>query len=167
MNPFGNTKPNESLFTAGSPLGVTPSSQNSSPFSSNPMFNKPMSSLSDMDIDQMMKDIDRRLKELDEEEERQKKEMEKANNIGKPTEQIIESPKEEVPIETLNIPSNIQETKIEELPKETKSEVKITPASPINKENKPKINVDADSIIVNDSGITDDEFFDDFFGEWA
>ena len=165
MNPFGNTKPNESLFNTGSPLGVTPSSQNSSPFSSNPMFNKPMSSLSDMDIDQMMKDIDRRLKELDEEEERQKKEMEKANNIGKPTEQIIESPKEEVPIETLNTPSNIQETKIEELPKETESEVKTTPASPINKENKPKINVDADSIIVNDSGITDDEFFDDFFGE--
>ena len=165
MNPFGNTKPNESLFNTGSPLGVTPSSQNSSPFSSNPMFNKPMSSLSDMDIDQMMKDIDRRLKELDEEEERQKKEMEKANNIGKPTEQIIESPKEEAPIETLNTPSNIQETKIEELPKETESEVKTTPASPINKENKPKINVDADSIIVNDSGITDDEFFDDFFGE--
>ena len=165
MNPFGNTKPNESLFNTGSPLGVTPSSQNSSPFSSNPMFNKPMSSLSDMDIDQMMKDIDRRLKELDEEEERQKKEMEKANTIGKNTEQIIESPKEEAPIETLNTPSNIQETKIEELPKETESEVKTTPASPINKENKPKINVDADSIIVNDSGITDDEFFDDFFGE--
>lgn len=165
MNPFGNTKPNESLFNTGSPLGVTPSSQNSSPFSSNPMFNKPMSSLSDMDIDQMMKDIDRRLKELDEEEERQKKEMEKANTIGKTTEQIIESPKEEAPIETLNTPSNIQETKIEELPKETESEVKTTPASPINKENKPKINVDADSIIVNDSGITDDEFFDDFFGE--
>lgn len=31
--------------------------------------------------------------------------------------------------------------------------------------NKPKINVDADSIIVNDNVITDDEFFDDFFNE--
>ena len=30
---------------------------------------------------------------------------------------------------------------------------------------KPKINVDADSIIVNENVITDDEFFDDFFGE--
>ena len=28
---------------------------------------------------------------------------------------------------------------------------------------KPKINVDADSIIVNENVITDDEFFDDFF----
>ena len=30
---------------------------------------------------------------------------------------------------------------------------------------KPKINVDSDSIIVNDNIITDDEFFDDFFSE--
>jgi len=37
---------------------------------------------------------------------------------------------------------------------------------PVNKdENKPKINVDADSIIVNENVITDDEFFDDFFNE--
>ena len=36
-----------------------------------------------------------------------------------------------------------------------------------NKEevSKPKINVDADSIIVNENVITDDEFFDDFFNE--
>ena len=32
-------------------------------------------------------------------------------------------------------------------------------------EDKPKINIDADSIIMNDNIITDDEFFDDFFGE--
>ena len=38
----------------------------------------------------------------------------------------------------------------------------VTPAV---QENKPKINVDADSIIVNDNVITDDEFFDDFFNE--
>ena len=30
---------------------------------------------------------------------------------------------------------------------------------------KPKINVDADSIVVNDSVVSDDEFFDDFFGD--
>ena len=30
-------------------------------------------------------------------------------------------------------------------------------------EEKPKINVDADSIIMDDNMITDDEFFDDFF----
>ena len=33
------------------------------------------------------------------------------------------------------------------------------------KTDKPKINVDADSIVMNDNVITDDEFFDDFFHE--
>lgn len=32
-------------------------------------------------------------------------------------------------------------------------------------EDKPKINVDADSIVIDDSIISDDEFFDDFFGD--
>ena len=32
-------------------------------------------------------------------------------------------------------------------------------------EEKPKINVDRDSIVMNDNMITDDEFFDDFFGD--
>lgn len=41
------------------------------------MFNKPLSSLSDADIDAMMKDIDRRLKELDEEEAKQKEMLNK------------------------------------------------------------------------------------------
>ena len=31
--------------------------------------------------------------------------------------------------------------------------------------NKPKINIDVDSVIVNDNIITDDEFFDDFFSD--
>ncbi|MBE6140042.1 MAG: DUF87 domain-containing protein [Firmicutes bacterium] len=35
----------------------------------------------------------------------------------------------------------------------------------LNVDDKPKINVDNDSIIVNENVITDDEFFDDFFGE--
>ena len=30
---------------------------------------------------------------------------------------------------------------------------------------KPKINIDVDSVIVNENVITDDEFFDDFFGD--
>ena len=166
MNPFGNNKINESPFTAGSPLGSTPSTLNSSPFSSNPMFNKPMSSLSDMDIDQMMKDIDRRLKELDEEEARQKLEMEKASSPTSPLQQMPEKAKAEVPVETLEPTDNIYKPKIEEIPKESRQEVgKSASVITANKENKPKINVDADSIIVNDNGITDDEFFDDFFGE--
>ena len=31
--------------------------------------------------------------------------------------------------------------------------------------NKPVVNIDADSVVVNENVITDDEFFDDFFSE--
>ena len=159
MNPFATPSQVNSQ--------TTPSS--TSPFSSNPMFNKPMSSLSDMDIDQMMKDIDRRLKELDEEEERQKAEMEaKAKQTVAPVEEAkIELPKEapvapEVPSTSTSLeePKQVMEEPKKELPVE---ESKPQPTAPAATETKPKINVDADSIIVNDNVITDDEFFDDFF----
>ncbi len=95
-----------------------------------------------VNIDEMMKDIDRKLKKLDEEERKQKEKlkmqnrqlMEGANNIKLP--------------EIKNANNNI---------KEEKEEVK--------KEEKPKVNIDVDSVIVNENVITDDEFFDDFFGE--
>ena len=182
-NSGGNTNPFSSNFgnpfTAGgmvNPFATPNMSSNmaspsngslaSHPFSNNDMFNKPMSSLSDMDIDQMMKDIDRRLKELDEEEARQKLEMEKASSPTSPLQQMPEKAKAEVPVETLEPTDNIYKPKIEEIPKESRQEVgKSASVITANKENKPKINVDADSIIVNDNGITDDEFFDDFFGE--
>ena len=168
MNPFAS--PTSS--GGSSPMNATPSS---SPFSSNPMFNKPMSSLSDMDIDQMMKDIDRRLKELDEEEARQKAEMEASNKKVEPVTpqtpsvpvtskpETIAVPEEKIasPVTTAEkvVPSiNIDDLN-QKIPDEPKSEENV------NKENKPKINVDADSIIVNDNVITDDEFFDDFFNE--
>ena len=168
MNPFAS--PTSS--GGSSPMNATSSS---SPFSSNPMFNKPMSSLSDMDIDQMMKDIDRRLKELDEEEARQKAEMEASNKKVEPVTpqtpsvpvtskpETIAVPEEKIasPVTTTEkvVPNlNIDDLN-QKIPDEPKSEENI------NKENKPKINVDADSIIVNDNVITDDEFFDDFFNE--
>ena len=33
------------------------------------------------------------------------------------------------------------------------------------KKDAPKVNIDVDSVIMNENVITDDEFFDDFFGE--
>ena len=177
MNPFSSPTPNGGQ----SPMNSMPSNginqaPSSSPFSSNPMFNKPMSSLSDMDIDQMMKDIDRRLKELDEEEARQKAEMEASN---KKVEQVASN----IPTAPKTEPTSVPEEN--PVPPVTKTEEVVTnnninnlnqnqitqPAEPkreepnINNQNKPKINVDADSIIVNDNVITDDEFFDDFFNE--
>lgn len=176
MNPFSSPTPNSGQSAMNSmPSNGINQAPSSSPFSSNPMFNKPMSSLSDMDIDQMMKDIDRRLKELDEEEARQKAEMEASNKKVEPTASVIpETPK----AESISVPEE------KTVPPVTKTEEVVTnnninnsisnitqPAEPkrkepnINNQNKPKINVDADSIIVNDNVITDDEFFDDFFNE--
>ena len=47
--------------------------------------------------------------------------------------------------------------------KEKKPEVEEKNIPKESLEEKPKINVDADSIVMNDNVITDDEFFDDFF----
>ena len=179
---------------------------NINPFSSNPMFDRPMSSLSDMDIDAMMKDIDRRLKELDEEEARQKAEIEKAktnenideniatndiketksfdnsntykavgNNINTAIESLkvessekVDPPKTFTPFIDNSIDSN--NTNFNNFENEIKTETEAISNNFENKieqknSTKPIINVDADSIIVNENVITDDEFFDDFFNE--
>ncbi|MCM1052736.1 MAG: type IV secretory system conjugative DNA transfer family protein [Ruminococcus sp.] len=165
-----NTKPNQGINNV-----------NPNPMSTNPMFNKPMNSLSDADIDAMMKDIDRRLKELDEEEARQKAELEKSKNVSNavvpPKDDLLtkplEVPTEVVPPkvekeqqENLKIEEPFKEENIKETPNiEEKPIVEDKPLVSANNVEKPKINVDADSIIVNENMITDDEFFDDFFGE--
>ena len=170
MNPFSsqssvNSMSNNSLNQASS----------SSPFSSNPMFNKPMSSLSDMDIDQMMKDIDRRLKELDEEEARQKAEMEASSKKVEPSAlEFPTAPKAESISVTQSNNSDFLSNTTEEMRTTNKIQAQNQVTQPVDMikedtnisgQNKPKINVDADSIIVNDNVITDDEFFDDFFNE--
>jgi len=97
-----------------------------------------------LDIDSMLKDLDEKFKELDrQEEERKKKQLEKANEVE------IELPKiakEEIKEETPVI--------------DAKEEVKET----IKTEN-PKINVDSESVVIDENVISDDEFFDDFFGD--
>ena len=198
FNPGPNPFMPNNISGGTTPLN-TPSGNATNPFSANPMFNKPMSSLSDMDIDAMMKDIDRRLKELDEEEAKQKAELASASKekqeAPKPPEveqnestpkQVLETPPIEPTVVTkveepkmktkIEDAPVIEETpSVEEIPEvEEKIETPAEEANDIEKEttiraedtdNKPKINVDADSIIVNENVITDDEFFDDFFNE--
>jgi len=94
--------------------------------------------LGGMDIDAMMKDIDQKLKELDEEEKRQKEKLKEQNR------QLMEG--------------NIKK-------EETEKEVQDDIEEEFKPVEKPKINIDVDSVIVNENVITDDEFFDDFFGE--
>ena len=56
---------------------------------------------------------------------------------------------------------------LDEQEQEEKKNQKITKETPKEEEqeSKPKINIDTDSVVMNDSVITDDEFFDDFFGD--
>ena len=71
---------------------------------------------------------------------------------------------ENVPLrEKLNELKEIEENK-EKLPKLEEDELKKKEPEKLEN-NKPKINVDVDSIVMNDNVITDDEFFDDFFGD--
>jgi len=176
FNPPNNFNSMNSGFNSNPMFGNAVGNSNmSNPFNNNPMYNKPMSSLSDKDIDDMMKDIDRRLKELDEEEARQKqameqaknnssiganlpKEKELASNIPSEVAQTPEKDYKEASNIEFNMPSVSKDNKVEE-------EIKKEEPTTNKEENKPKINVDADSIIVNENVVTDDEFFDDFFNE--
>jgi len=137
-NPFGGmmgANPFSGLNQAPSPMP--------NPFKQNPM--------ADIDIDKVMADIDKKLKELEEEDEKEKQQQAKVQeNKG----------------DNVNLDKEIKkETPVFEIPKsDEKDNSKVSDISNnIQKTDKPKINVDVDSVIVNDNIITDDEFFDDFF----
>lgn len=171
-----------------SPPNPTPS-PNPNPFmggmnpSSSPFGNMPNPFLKDgpmtnEDIDRMIADIDKKLKELDEEEARQKEEMEKAKKASNENvKEEKESPKQEAFDFSLMNDIDIEETPKKEIKKESKKvekesgdkAKKKTKKEKVVKEDTlpdaPKINIDVDSVIVNDNVITDDEFFDDFFGD--
>jgi hypothetical protein len=146
MENAGNNANNSVGFNPFMPQGMM--GMNSNPFmgssmpsqsaNSNPLgmdsFQKPISSLTNDEIDKMIADIDKKLKELDEEEAKEKASMAEKKEL--------ELPK----LDTENV-----SLKASEMPKMA------------SQEEKPKINVDADSIVMNDNSITDDEFFDDFF----
>ena len=143
-NPMGASRDPFSSGGMGGLMGMGANPMN--PMSSNPFqrdhaqdspTNPFAGGLGGMDIDAMMKDIDAKLKELDEEEKRQKEKLKEQNRAL-----MEESNKKEEDI-------------ISEINKE-KEEKTLE---------KPKVNIDVDSVIVNENVITDDEFFDDFFGE--
>ncbi len=106
-----------------------------------------------VDIDELLRRIDAKIAELEEEEENEKA-------VSDAT-VIKETPiKEEKPI--IEEEKEIIEEKPVEIPKETPKEPEVKPVE--TEIQKPSINVDADSIVMSEH-ITDDEFFDDFFGD--
>lgn len=158
--------------------------RNDNPFrpSANPMFspfisfndsptysdsNSKPKGLSTFDIDNLIKDLDEKYKELDRKEEEKRKEskgflfqsedfdlpkpketikiLDEEKNKNEDIIKIVEEPRKEEKTNGLN---NIKENSV------SQNEIKD-----IN----PKINVDTDSVVLNDNVLADDEFFDDFF----
>ena len=134
-NPF---KPMDFSTPSFNPFGPMPSQSN---------LQKPVNSLSDIDIDNMLKDLDEKFKQLDKQEAEKNKEKLNSNvQIND-----IELPK----LDDKKIDKNDSLIKLEEEPAVKKDMVVA--------EN-PKINVDKDSTVIANNVISDDEFFDDFFG---
>lgn len=102
--------------------------------SANSGFKPNPSGLSSMDIDSMLKDLDEKFKELDRQEEEQKKKNMETKSDDK----------------LLSITDEAKEDPMINIKEEAKEE-------------NPKINVDADSKVIADNVVSDDEFFDDFF----
>lgn len=102
--------------------------------SANSGFKPNPSGLSSMDIDSMLKDLDEKFKELDRQEEEQKKKNMETKSDDK----------------VLSITDEVKEDPMINIKEEAKEE-------------NPKINVDADSKVIADNVVSDDEFFDDFF----
>jgi type IV secretion system protein VirD4 len=170
FNPYGNP------FMQGNPFGPT----------QNPFMNHssaPVAPVSDKDIDEMMKEIDRKLKELDEQDNNLSTEggSEKieTDNVPKEVTEPETSEKnntdffnnmenpffEDAVDEQSNVDNEVKEEKVEEK-KEASVEVKEKKVeAPKENLKKTNINVDDDSVIVNENVVTDDEFFDDFFGD--
>ena len=162
--PLGGMGPSFNPFMASGPMG--PMGGNSRP-AANPFG---PGGLSEIDIDQMMRDIDKKIAELDAEEARKKQELAAANKpkVEEPKISVPE-PKVEEDIKDVNFELPSVENRIKNEAPAPVSPVaptqSSTQANQINNIPTPKINVDADSIVVDDNVISDDEFFDDFFGD--
>ena len=117
--------------------------------------------LSDIDIDQMMRDIDKKIAELDAEEARKKAQANKSNTTN---EEIKIAPKSISDDDIIDIDFDLPSIDSLKKKEEQKDEAPVS-REVLNDIPKPKINIDADSIVVDNNVISDDEFFDDFFDD--
>ena len=153
-SPFGPMpNPGASPFGGGmNPMGGMNPRPTSSPFG----MPGAGDSLSNMDIDAMMKDIDKKIKELEDEERREQEKEAKANPVKEEPITLETEVKAEIP--------QIELPPVEETPEIKTDKLDIKEESKVESE-KPIINVDKDSIVVKENVISDDEFFDDFFDD--
>ena len=138
---------NDNNFGGNNPFRPVSDMPSFSPFGPMPSQGIP-NALGNMDIDSMLKDLDEKFKELDRQEAERNKSKENAF-----------MPKDDIELPKLDEKKEEKDEPIIEVKEEPeiKKDVTVT-------EN-PKINVDKDSKVIADNVISDDEFFDDFFGE--
>ena len=157
QNPFQMNSGGFNPFNSMAGLGANP-------FESKPSQTQQQQNM-DNYLDAMLKDLDEKMKQLELEEEKAKEE-EKSKIRDEKIEDAVVIDKDEEETVNVDLPKQVEEpkqqettitVKTEEKPKEEKIEVLEADT--------PKVNVDKDSIIVNENVITDDEFFDDFFGD--
>ena len=105
----------------------------------------------DIDIDALIKDIDAQIAALEKEEAENKAKIEKEKNKEHKEikQEVREEPKKQEP-------QVISRTVVEEPKKEVPKPVDNT---------KEKVNVDTSSVVVGNDIVTDDQYFDDFFGD--
>ncbi len=162
MPPFGGMggfPPGFNPFMGGSPMGggnplgsIFPEKKNESPMGGAPAGNN-------INIDDLVKKLDEKIAELEAEEAAEKEQQNKVEQ--KVTDAELETETDEALENKMDSFKNkVKDSNISELKTNTANEDKEK-----QKEiEKPKINVDADSIIVDDN-VKNEEFFDDFFGE--
>lgn len=155
----------------------------------------PFNDVNDKEINDVIMDIEKKLAALDEEERKKKEAKKESNaespvivnnetnniivdskKIDKETDTsdedrvIIKPIKEEKPKDMFTIEEAIKQIEEREKDKEIdnndkEDDLSLTQEINIDDLQKPIINVDKDSVVVNENVITDDEFFDDFFDE--
>ena len=138
---------NDNNFGGNNPFRPVSDMPSFSPFGPMPSQGIP-SALGNMDIDSMLKDLDEKFKELDRQEAERNKAKENAF-----------MPKDDIKLPRLDDKKEDKKDSIIEFKEEPQIKNDIMVAE------NPKINVDKDSKVIADNVISDDEFFDDFFGE--
>ena len=182
--PFGASNP----FMGG---GFNPFLQGSTPMPNNipntihnnDQNNRPYANISDKEIDDMVKDIEKKLAALDEEEKKSKDKDDSKVNDQDNTALISDDFEEDKELikpvkknESDSSPSfeevlnKIEENKkkvpkdeLQDNDKPKEDDMSLTQEIKIDDVEKAFINVDKDSVVVNENVITDDEYYDDFF----
>ncbi len=127
---------------------------------SSPLMKDPFDLDKPVDIDELVKNIDAQIAELEreqKEEEKRRREMEKASTPSPTAPGLADRP----PFESIDRPvRTIPRPTIESITEPRPIPKKPVPTNPDN-----GINVDNSSVVLSNNLVTDDQFFDDFFGD--